>query len=625
MSGMVSAAERDRLGAILSEVFGFDDFRPGQREIVEAMLAGADVMAIMPTGGGKSLCYQLPALAGPGLTLVVSPLIALMEDQVSALTAAGVEAAALTSATAEEERARIGRLLSERQLSLLYVAPERLASERFCDWLARLGVARLAIDEAHCISQWGHDFRPDYLRLGPLAERLGVPVGAFTATADEETREEIRARLFPGREPSVFLRGFDRPNLSLAFQPKRGGDAQVVDWVAERRGVSGIVYAATRARAEKLAAAIAACGIEAEAYHAGLDPAVREARQRAFSRADDRVMVATVAFGMGVDKPDVRFVLQADLPKSIEAYYQEIGRAGRDGLAAETLTLWGTDDIRLARARIEESGASEERRRADHARLNALLGLADTPGCRRVTLLRYFGEAVEPCGNCDTCLDPPATIDGTEPVQMALSAMLRTGERFGAGHVVDVLRGRSDERIERLGHDRLKTFGVGAAHSDGAWKGWLRQMLAQGLCEIVGDRHGAWCVTDAGWDVLKGRASVVLRPAEAERGARRRGERGAGGRQGERSAGGRQGERRVALPELSEADASLFEALRAERRRLADEAGVPAYVVFPDRTLVALAVERPASPDALAAVHGVGRAKLAKFGEDFLAVIRAHG
>ncbi|MEM6422060.1 MAG: RecQ family ATP-dependent DNA helicase, partial [Pseudomonadota bacterium] len=352
----VATAPADRMTSLLADVFGFDAFRPGQREIVDAMAAREDVLAIMPTGGGKSLCYQLPALAGPGLTLVVSPLIALMEDQVSALRAAGVEAGALSSAVAPEERERVLEALNDGRLRLLYVAPERLASDRFCAWLARLGVARLAVDEAHCISQWGHDFRPDYLRLGPLAEALGVPVGAFTATADEDTRTEIVARLFPRRQPRVFLRGFDRPNLFLAFEPKAGGNAQIIDWVAARRGVSGIVYAATRARTERLAAALMGQGINACAYHAGLDPEEREARQRAFSRAEDMVMVATVAFGMGVDKPDVRFVLQADLPKSIEAYYQEIGRAGRDGLSADTLTLYGTDDIRLARSRIDEGG-----------------------------------------------------------------------------------------------------------------------------------------------------------------------------------------------------------------------------------------------------------------------------
>ncbi|MEM6679403.1 MAG: RecQ family ATP-dependent DNA helicase, partial [Pseudomonadota bacterium] len=360
-------ASPPNIDTALAEVFGFAGFRPGQREIVEAMGVGEEVLAIMPTGGGKSLCYQLPAITAEGITLVISPLLALMEDQVSALRAAGVEAGALTSATPDDERERIFDAIDAGRLRLLYVAPERLANDRFRGFLERLPIRRLAVDEAHCISQWGHDFRPDYLRLGPLAEALRVPVGAFTATADEETRREILARLFPGRAPRVFLRGFDRPNLFLAFEPKRGGDAQVLDWVEARRGRCGIVYAATRARTEKLADGLVRRGIPAQAYHAGLDPETREARSRAFARADDMVMVATVAFGMGVDKPDVRFVVEADLPKSIESYYQEIGRAGRDGLAAETICFFGTDDIRLARARIDESDAPEDRKRADHA------------------------------------------------------------------------------------------------------------------------------------------------------------------------------------------------------------------------------------------------------------------
>ncbi|MEM9763618.1 MAG: DNA helicase RecQ [Pseudomonadota bacterium] len=561
---------------VLHEVFGFEGYRPGQQEIVEAMMAREDVLAIMPTGGGKSLCYQLPAIASGGLTLVVSPLVALMEDQVSALRAAGVEAGAFTAGTPEDERERIFAAIEAGALRLLYVAPERLANERFCGFLQRLPIRRLAVDEAHCISQWGHDFRPDYLRLGPLAEALGVPVGAYTATADEETRREIVARLFPGRSPRVFLRGFDRPNLFLAFDPKQGGDRQIVDFVAARKGQCGIVYAATRNRTEKLADALVRAGVPAQAYHAGLEPETREARQRTFTRSDDMVMVATVAFGMGVDKPDVRFVVEADLPKSIESYYQEIGRAGRDGLAAETACFYGLDDIRLARARIDETDAPEDRKRADHARLNALLALAETPACRRVPLLAYFGDAAEPCGNCDNCRRPPTTIDGTEPAQMALSAIIRSGERFGMGHIVAILRGTDDERVRRLGHDQLKTFGVGEKWSDGAWKGWMRQLYAQGLCGIDGERHGAWYVTEEGWQVLKGARSVVLRPAEAAR---------------KSSGGGTKGPK----PVLADGDAPVFEAMRALRRELAAEAGVPPYHIFPDRTLIALAEARPAT------------------------------
>ncbi|MCL5778782.1 DNA helicase RecQ [Limibaculum sp. FT325] len=603
---------RDAAGAttpdreVLARVFGFHDYRPGQGEIVAAMLAGEDVLAIMPTGGGKSLCYQLPALVGGRLTVVISPLIALMQDQVAALRENGVTAAALSSATAPDERDWILDVVREGRLRLLYIAPERLASERFCDWLAGLGIARLAVDEAHCISQWGHDFRPDYLRLGELAARLGVPVGAFTATADEDTRAEIVRRLFAGRRPRSFIRGFDRPNLSLAFQPKASPRRQVLDFVAARPGQSGIVYCATRDRAEGMAAALREAGVDALTYHAGLDADERTARQTRFTRGEGVVMAATVAFGMGVDKPDVRFVVQADLPKSIEAYYQEIGRAGRDGLPADTLTLYGADDIRLARARIDEGDAPPERKRADHARLSALLALAEAPACRRQTLLAYFGEAAGPCGNCDLCREPPERIDGTEIAQMALSAMLRTGEGFGAGHVVAVLRGEADDRIRRLGHDQIRTFGVGAAHGRGDWQAWLRQMLALGLCTIDGERGGAWRVTEAGWEVLRGTQPVELkRETPARKAAARKGA--------------------LPAPRMAPEDEALLRALKARRAELAREANVPAYVVFSDRSLIEMAARRPATPSQMGEVHGVGAAKLERYGDTFLAVIREAG
>ena len=474
-----------RVGApleILKSVFGYDGFRPGQAEIVEAIAAGRDVLAIMPTGGGKSLCYQLPALLRPGLTVVISPLIALMRDQVAALRQAGVEAGALTSANDPRETARVMDTLAAGRLKLLYIAPERLASEAATVMLQRAGTRLLAVDEAHCVSQWGHDFRPDYLRIGALRDALGgVQTAAFTATADAATRAEIVARLFQ-RAPAIFLRGFDRPNLGLAFEAKHQPQARILDFVGARPGQSGIVYTASRRKAEALATALQGAGVKAMAYHAGLDGALRAERQDRFAQEDGVVMAATVAFGMGIDKPDVRFVVHADLPKTIEAYYQEIGRAGRDGLPADTLTLYGLDDIRLRRRQIDETDAPAEVKRAEHARLNALLALAETPGCRRRVLLRYFGEeGPAACGNCDTCLEAPEGIDGTVMVQKALSAMLRTGERFGVEHLVAVLRGEATDRVRQLGHDRIKTFGVGTELEPGP----LARRLPPALCARV--------------------------------------------------------------------------------------------------------------------------------------------
>ena len=452
MDGKAAALER------LRSVFGFDDFRPGQSEIVQSILNGRDVLAIMPTGGGKSLCYQLPALLRSGPTVVISPLIALMRDQIAALRQAGVEAGALTSANDPHETARIIDALGAGRLKLLYMAPERLGGAGTADLLGRTGVSLLAVDEAHCVSQWGHDFRPDYLRIGELRAALGgIQTAAFTATADEATRRDIVARLFAPAEPTIFLRGFDRPNLKLAFEPKRNPRTRILDFVRARPGQSGIVYCASRKRAEAVAAGLAGAGVNALAYHAGLDAATRSERQDRFTREDGIVMAATVAFGMGIDKPDVRFVIHADLPKTMEAYYQEIGRAGRDGAPADTLTLYGMDDMRLRRRQIDESDAAAGAKHADHARLNALLALAEAPGCRRQALLRYFGEELPAaCANCDTCLSPPERYDGTVPVQKALSAMLRTGERFGVEHLIAVLRGEATDRVRQMGHDSIR-------------------------------------------------------------------------------------------------------------------------------------------------------------------------
>ena len=586
-------------GSLLSDIFGFDAFRPGQEEIVDAVIAGRDTLAIMPTGGGKSLCYQLPALCREGVTLVISPLIALMRDQVRALKAVGVEAGALTSGNTGDETEEVFRAIDEGRLKLLYMAPERLAASGSRALMRRLKVGLIAVDEAHCVSQWGHDFRPDYLRIGELRRDLGVPVAAFTATADAETRAEIVARLFDGGAPATFLRGFDRPNIHLAFQPKDSPRAQILRFAEARRGQSGIVYCGTRAKTETLARALADEGHTAVAYHGGLGAEDRRLVETRFSREDGLIVVATVAFGMGVDKPDIRWVAHADLPKSIEAYYQEIGRAGRDGGPAETLTLYGADDIRLRRSQIDEGTAPPERKDADHGRLNALLGLAEALGCRRQVLLGYFGEDSPPCGHCDLCETPPEVIDGTVPAQKVLSAAIRTGESFGAGHLIDILTGTVTDKVTLRGHDRLPTFGCGKDLSKAEWGGLIRQMMGRDLLRPDPERHGALYLTEAARPVLKGEAGFAARRDQSLR-----------------------AERRPAVRAMvSDEDEPLLSALKARRRALAEAQQVPAYVVFPDRTLIEMAERRPATLDEMARISGVGAKKLASYGETFLEVI----
>ncbi|HEX9859000.1 MAG TPA: ATP-dependent DNA helicase RecQ, partial [Paracoccaceae bacterium] len=487
---------------LLSSVFGFAAFRPGQEEIVDAVLAGRNILAIMPTGGGKSLCFQLPALCREGVTVVISPLIALMRDQVRSLREAGVEAGALTSGNTEEETESVFAALDEGRLRLLYMAPERLASAATLPMLRRIGTRMIAVDEAHCVSQWGHDFRPDYLRIGDLRRSLGVPLAAFTATADEETRAEIVARLFDGAAPETFLRGFDRPNIHLAFAVKDSPRTQILGFAGGRKGQSGIVYCATRAKTETLAQALREAGHAACHYHGGMDPEERRRVEVRFQQEDGLIVVATIAFGMGIDKPDIRWVAHADLPKSIEGYYQEIGRAGRDGAAAETLTLYGPDDIRLRRSQIDEGLAPPDRKAADHGRLNALLGLAEAVGCRRQVLLGYFGEASGPCGNCDICDRPAVLFDATDAVRKALSAILRTGEWFGAGHLTDILTGNATAKVRERGHDQLPTFAVGRDLSKPAWGAVFRQMMGRDLVRPDPERHGALRMTEAARPIL---------------------------------------------------------------------------------------------------------------------------
>ena len=586
--------------AVLREVFGHDDFRPGQEEIVRAVAAGENALAIMPTGGGKSLCYQLPALLRPGVTVVVSPLIALMRDQVRALQASGVEAHALTSGNTSEETDAVWEAMERGALKLLYLAPERLASGGAQRMLGRAGVSMIAVDEAHCVSQWGHDFRPDYLRIGDLRRALDVPLAAFTATADAETRDEIVEKLFDGAAPRVFLGGFDRPNIHLAFAPKDGPRRQVLAFAGARRGRSGIVYCGTRAKTEALAAALREEGHASAHYHGAMEAEDRRLVETRFGREDGLVVVATIAFGMGIDKPDIRWVAHADLPKSIESYYQEIGRAGRDGAPAETLTLFGADDIRFRRQQIDEGLAPPERKAADHGRLNALLGLAEAVACRRVQLLRYFGEEAGPCGNCDLCDAPPETFDATEAVRKALSAMLRTEERFGAGHVIDVLTGTETDKVRQWRHDRLPTFGVGSERPKVQWQAVLRQMMGRDLVRPDPARHGALRLTEAALPVLRGEAEVHLRRDALTRAASAR-------------------PKVKAL--VAEEDAPLLSALKAKRRALAEAQRVPAYVVFPDRTLIEMAETRPATLDEMARVGGVGAKKLQTYGAAFLEVV----
>ncbi|WP_162138089.1 DNA helicase RecQ [Pararhodospirillum photometricum] len=594
---------------LLARVFGFSQFRPGQEAIVSAVLAGRDVLAIMPTGAGKSLCYQLPALMRPGVTLVVSPLIALMRDQVAQLQALGLNAGTLNSATPVAEARRLIAALEEDAPLLLYIAPERLARSDTLGLLERARVVALVIDEAHCVSQWGHDFRPEYLVLGEVRHALGgVQTLAFTATADAATRADIQARLFP-ETPEIFIGGFDRPNLHLAMTPKGNTRKRILEFIRGHQGENGILYCATRAATETWAEILTDAGHRALPYHAGLEPAVRAANQDAFVAEDGLVMAATVAFGMGIDKPDVRFVCHADLPRSIEAYYQEIGRAGRDGLPADTLTFYGLDDILLHRRRIEESQASDDQKRVETQRLNALLALCEAPRCRRQSLLAYFGEEAAPCGNCDLCRDGVETRDGTIEAQKLMSAMLRTGQRFATEHLINILTGTATDNVLNYGHDRLPTFGVGRDQTRGVWRALVRQLYAAGLITQDLTAHGAWRMTARGNAVLRGGERFMVR-ADVMKAAASRDPKG-------------KASKAAAQPALSlaPADRVIFDALRALRKTLASQEGVPPYVVFPDRTLVEMATLRPRRREDLEGIHGVGASKLARYGEAFLAGI----
>ncbi|GHE66067.1 ATP-dependent DNA helicase RecQ [Camelimonas fluminis] len=592
---------------ILKTVYGYDAFRGPQADIVAHVIEGHNAFVLMPTGGGKSLCYQIPALVRPGMGLVVSPLLALMADQVTALRQAGVRAAALNSDLPWEERRLLWRDIRAGGLDLLYVAPETLLRPDVLELLDSVKLSVIAIDEAHCLSQWGHDFRPSYRQLDAVAQRFAdTPRMALTATADAPTRAEILSHLAIA-ETDAFIAGFDRPNIRYAIEEKDNPRAQLKAFLKRHEGESGIVYCLSKRKTEETAAWLQSLGYDALAYHAGMDKTAREANQLRFQYGDAVIMVATVAFGMGIDKPDVRFVAHIDLPGSIEAYYQETGRAGRDGLPSDALMLYGYEDIALRSRFIEDSEAPEPRKRMERQKLDALLGLAETAGCRRQVLLSYFGDHGAPCGNCDTCAEPPELFDGAIAAQKALSCIYRTGERFGQAYIVDVLLGVDNERIARLGHDRISTFGIGAEHDNRTWRAILRQLIALRLVDVDLSGHGGLSIAPAGRDFLRERPALMLRAPAPPRARRPKAASGAA-----RSA-------------VADVDQELFQALRRKRAEIARAQSTPPYVIFHDRTLIELVSARPTSPAEMAKAPGVGEAKLERYGAAFLAVIAEHG
>jgi ATP-dependent DNA helicase RecQ len=600
-------AAEDSARRVLREVFGYESFRGEQRAIIAAAEAGRDTLVLMPTGGGKSLCYQIPAVLRRGVGIVVSPLIALMEDQVGALRDAGVRAAFLNSTLSRAEQQRVVADLKSSALQLLYVAPERLMQEQTLELLAGVPLSLIAIDEAHCVSQWGHDFRQDYLALNELKRRFpGVPRMALTATATPPTRDEIITRLELD-EPSIFTASFDRPNIRYHVQAKSDARRQLLRFLEHHRGEAGIVYCLARNKTEQTAEWLREQGFDALPYHAGLPAELRAQHQRRFVAEDGVIIVATIAFGMGIDKPDVRFVAHLDLPKSIESYYQETGRAGRDGEPADAWMIYGLQDVVQLRALVDSSEADEQHKRRERHKLDALLGWCELTECRRLPLLAYFGErrdAAPPCGNCDNCVAAPATWDGTEAARKLLSAIYRTGQSFGAAHVVDVLIGNATEKVARHRHEALSVFGIGADLEPPAWRSLIRQLVVRGRLRVDHERFGALALTDASRALLRGEETLRVREDAKDVAPRRK-------------------SRATAVPnEVADADRELWEALRECRRQLASERNLPPYVIFHDATLKQMLVERPADRDALLKISGVGQAKLERYGEQFLEVLR---
>jgi ATP-dependent DNA helicase RecQ len=602
---------RERALHLLQTIFGYPDFRGQQAEIVDTLASGGDALVLMPTGGGKSLCYQIPSLLRDGVGVVVSPLIALMQDQVDALDEVGVRAAFLNSTQTSAQSARIEQQVRNGELDLLYVAPERLLTPRCMALLEASKIALFAIDEAHCVSQWGHDFRPEYIRLSVLHERFPeVPRIALTATADQQTREEIarRLQLEDGRQ---FVSSFDRPNIRYRIVEKDNARKQLLDFIeTEHPGDAGVVYCLSRKKVEETADFLNQNGVAALAYHAGMDQNVRSTNQSRFLREEGIVMVATIAFGMGIDKPDVRFVAHLDLPKSIEGYYQETGRAGRDGAPANAWMAYGLQDVVQQRRMIDESEADETYKRIQGQKLDAMLGLCETIGCRRVRLLSYFGQESGPCGNCDTCLHPPVSYDATVPVQKLLSTIYRVDQRFGAGHVMDVLRGIDSDKVKQWKHDQLSTFGIGSEIGEQEWRAILRQVIAMGLVHVDHDAYNALKLTDDARPVLKGARPVQLRRYEKP------------AKPGRQKRTGSAKPRGYVEADLSRTEQEIFEKLRWWRVEKAREHNVPAYIIFHDATMREIAKAKPDTLDALRGVSGVGEKKLQTYGDEIVELVR---